>query len=83
MNHFRHFCTHCHRYTFLCAACGNNTCNGGVGERDGKPCTHCEEAYIQWLCTPLTTYERMVELAYNPPAPVSYLIESFRKFRKK
>lgn len=29
----------------LCATCGNNCCNAGYGEVDGKKCTDCPEAY--------------------------------------
>ena len=39
------FCSHCDRYTVICGNCNNNSCNGGVGEINGKPCTYCEEAY--------------------------------------
>lgn len=28
-----------------CGTCGNNTCNGGYGEVDGKHCPDCPEAY--------------------------------------
>lgn len=29
----------------VCPACGNNCCNSGHGEVDGKPCTVCPQAY--------------------------------------
>lgn len=29
----------------ICGTCGNNSCNGGYGEVDGKTCADCEGAY--------------------------------------
>jgi len=29
----------------LCGKCGNNCCNGGYGEVDGKECDACPSAY--------------------------------------
>lgn len=31
----------------ICGKCGNNTCNGGYGEIDGKDCDQCPSAYIE------------------------------------
>ncbi len=29
-----------------CPKCGNNSCNGGFGEVDGKECDVCNVAYV-------------------------------------
>jgi hypothetical protein len=29
----------------VCPTCGNNSCNGGYGEVDGKECPDCPKAY--------------------------------------
>ena len=39
------YCSHCERDIVICGTCGNNTCNGGYGEVDGKRCIDCESAY--------------------------------------
>lgn len=36
------YCTHCRYPMIVCGYCGNNTCNGGVGETCKDS---CEEAY--------------------------------------
>lgn len=45
MNHKWGYCDHCEHDVVLCGKCGNNTCNGGYGEVDGKQCDVCESAY--------------------------------------
>lgn len=42
--HTLSFCSHCECDMIVCADCGNNCCNGGTGDVDGKRCG-CEEAY--------------------------------------
>jgi len=37
-------CAHCGQMVY-CWKCGNNTCNGGHGEVDGKECDVCPDAY--------------------------------------
>ncbi len=39
------WCDCCEVYAVACGTCGNNTCNGGYGEVDGKECPDCESAY--------------------------------------
>jgi hypothetical protein len=41
------FCDHCERDVLICGTCGNNCCNGGHGEVDGKPCSDCNAAYAE------------------------------------
>lgn len=43
--HYESFCGHCDYYVTICGACGNNSCNAGFGEVDGKPCLDCITAY--------------------------------------
>lgn len=42
----RHALSHCEMCgdMVVCTDCGNNCCNGGTGEVDGRPCG-CSEAY--------------------------------------
>ena len=46
------FCELCDTNMVICATCGNNCCNGGSGQVDGKTCPDCDEAYehqkIMW-----------------------------------
>lgn len=42
---YRRYCTHCERDVVICGKCGNNSCNGGHGEVDGKTCDQCPSAY--------------------------------------
>lgn len=39
------WCEMCEFAAIICPKCGNNTCNGGYGEVDGKPCEICSLAY--------------------------------------
>lgn len=39
----------CKSYTAMCPACGNNDCNGGWGEIDGKQCTECERVHKDFV----------------------------------
>jgi len=43
--HKKDFCTFCNRAIVRCGTCGNNCCNGGSGEINGKECLDCLEAY--------------------------------------
>lgn len=43
------YCDLCEINIVLCGTCGNNTCNGGYGEVDGKECSDCPYAYDEWL----------------------------------
>lgn len=45
LGHKLYFCDHCNRHIHLCGTCGNNTCNGGYGTKDGKTCPDCANAY--------------------------------------
>jgi hypothetical protein len=40
-----HWCTACNCACILGPKCGNNTCNGGYGEVDGKKCDICPLSY--------------------------------------
>lgn len=39
------YCCLCESDMIRCPKCGNNTCNGGSGEVNGKRCGECEAAY--------------------------------------
>ena len=39
------YCGHCKTMMVICPICGNNCCNGGSGEIDGKKCEICYLAY--------------------------------------
>lgn len=43
--HKKSYCGLCETDMLICATCGNNCCNAGYGEVDGKPCTDCPEVY--------------------------------------
>ena len=43
--HYSAYCEQCETEVIICGQCGNNTCNGGVGEVNGEKCSACEEAY--------------------------------------
>jgi hypothetical protein len=43
--HHWEYCDECEVWMVVCGTCGNNCCNGGYGEVDGKPCPDCESAY--------------------------------------
>lgn len=43
-HHWIH-CDLCDHEVVICGKCGNNTCNGGYGEVDGKECDVCPSAY--------------------------------------
>jgi hypothetical protein len=46
MNKFKwEYCLLCECWMIICWKCGNNTCNAGYGEVDGKPCDVCPSAY--------------------------------------
>lgn len=48
MIHSKHtlgYCPGCECEMVFCATCGNNCCNAGYGEVNGKTCTDCPEAY--------------------------------------
>jgi hypothetical protein len=51
VEHTWEYCDHCEHDVVICGACGNNTCNGGSGTIDGKPCEHCDDAYEIYLDT--------------------------------
>lgn len=38
------WCGMCEKPYVNCPECGNNCCNGGTGDKDGKPCG-CDKAY--------------------------------------
>jgi hypothetical protein len=48
------WCSLCEIWTTVCGTCGNNVCNGGMGEEMGPepgtmiPCRSCESAYQMW-----------------------------------
>lgn len=39
------YCDLCEVEIVMCGKCGNNCCNGGYGEVDGKKCDACPSAY--------------------------------------
>jgi hypothetical protein len=39
------WCDLCEAHYVRCPKCGNNCCNAGYGEIDGKPCDVCPLAY--------------------------------------
>ncbi len=43
--HYWLHCSLCDHEVVICGKCGNNTCNGGYGEVDGKECDVCPSAY--------------------------------------
>jgi hypothetical protein len=49
--HTWEYCDLCEHDVVICGACGNNTCNGGSGTVDGKPCEHCDDAYKMYIDT--------------------------------
>ena len=51
MEHTWEYCDLCEHDVVICGACGNNTCNGGSGIVDGKPCEHCDDAYKIYIDT--------------------------------
>ena len=51
INHTWEYCDFCQHDVVICGACGNNTCNGGSGTVDGKPCEHCDDAYKMYIDT--------------------------------
>ena len=50
-NHKWAYCDLCEHDVVLCGTCGNNTCNGGYGEVEGKECEDCPSAYELYLST--------------------------------
>lgn len=44
-NHKIAYCGTCRQNMIICGTCGNNCCNGGSGQIDGKLCPDCDEAY--------------------------------------
>lgn len=38
------FCGGCDCFMIICGTCGNNCCNGGTNDVNGKPCG-CDNAY--------------------------------------
>jgi hypothetical protein len=50
--HYWDYCHLCEHDVVICGKCGNNTCNGGYGEVDGKECDACPSAYDLYLNTP-------------------------------
>lgn len=53
--HYWNYCSHCEHDVVICGKCGNNTCNGGYGEVDGKQCDACPSAYDLYLNTSVVT----------------------------
>lgn len=51
MRHYWDYCSLCEHDVVICGKCGNNTCNGGYGQADGKECDACESAYELYLGT--------------------------------
>jgi hypothetical protein len=49
INHRWSYCDLCEHEVVICGKCGNNTCNGGYGEVDGKECDACPSAYDLYL----------------------------------
>jgi len=49
--HYWEYCELCEHDVVICNKCGNNTCNGGSGEVNGKPCEDCDSAYELYLDT--------------------------------
>lgn len=45
VHHRISFCGGCDCFMIICGKCGNNSCNGGSGEVNGKPCPDCDDAY--------------------------------------
>jgi len=45
IKHTWDYCGVCCDAFVRCGKCGNNCCNGGYGEIDGKPCDACSFAY--------------------------------------
>jgi hypothetical protein len=43
--HYWTYCNHCETDVVICGVCGNNCCNGGYGQVDGKTCEACPSAY--------------------------------------
>lgn len=48
-SHQFEYCELCQTDTVICGQCGNNVCNGNTGIIDGKPCDHCDEAYVLFM----------------------------------
>ncbi len=48
MGHYWAFCPHCQLNVVYCGTCHNNTCNGGYGTIDNKPCPDCKSAYAEY-----------------------------------
>ena len=45
MKHIIDYCRACESKMIRCGTCGNNCCNGGYGQVDGKVCVDCQSAY--------------------------------------
>lgn len=45
IKHREGFCYTCDCYMIICGTCGNNCCNGGYGQVNGKQCPDCPSAY--------------------------------------
>lgn len=48
--HYWSHCPTCKEQVIFCGTCGNNCCNGGYGEIDGKECPDCQSAYLNAMC---------------------------------
>jgi hypothetical protein len=65
-----YWCDYCDGSFIRCPTCGNNSCNGGSGMVDGKPCLTCleivkfEEAAEQANTVPQTKEELIPEGMY-------------------
>lgn len=61
------WCNFCKCQYVRCYACGNNCCNGGYGEVNGKKCKVCPEAYdYQNKCYKEKTVPKKKDCFQNP-----------------
>ncbi len=44
-DHYWSYCNLCETNMVICGTCGNNCCNGGYGQINGKQCPDCPFAY--------------------------------------
>ena len=50
----------------LCGKCGNNSCNGGRGIVDGKPCEACSESWLFELSEPKPEFSEEYKQSKRP-----------------
>jgi len=56
------WCYTCLTWYVECPVCQNNTCNGGTGEVNGRPCTICDLVYNLKASFCSKTYEALDNL---------------------